>query len=631
MKTAPKFAPFMGYLARLLNTLLPALVVLGWIPVWLSAQDVPSETILGDGVVALDLAADEVDESRFDELMEEARLIFVDAVVADKSGDTLEAAYYFDLLFEAMADVEQLPMLDELQRLEFNRFLNATIAFYETDSQALEKVETSLTVSALRDELSRYTRAFPADLGAISELELNGEGHIPIVYNDRVARIIQFFRTQGRRNMQVWLNRLSRYRRIIEPILEQEEVPEQLVFLALVESGLNPRAYSWKHAVGPWQFISSTGRRYGLKRDWWRDERRDFEKSTLAAARYLKDLYAEFGDWYLAMAAYNTGEARVRRAIRVHQTTDFWKLYILPRQTRNYIPNIMATFLIGQDPEKYGFIVTPEPPLEWDEVPVDKSLTFETLAQIAECSPETLGVFNPELRQFASPPPEDGKPYVLRIPKGHKEAFERNYQPIASQVGPVLADVQIRRHRVRRGESLYSISKRYGVPMRAIARANRLRNWHSLRIGQRLEIPVPASGVAARQLEVPSAPGMKKIYYTVRPMDTLSEIAEAHNVGLSKIRRWNGLRPGSSYIRVGQKLVVWIPASSGSTSSIQTRLANIEGMEKYTYTVRPGDTLSQIAEAHGVGLSKLRQWNGLKTNSSHIRIGQRLVIWKQKG
>jgi membrane-bound lytic murein transglycosylase D len=598
---------------------------------FVSAQDSHAPVPLGDGIVARDLVTEESGESRFDELMEEARLVFVDAIVADKSGDTLEAAYYFDLLFEAMADVEQLPMMDELQRLEFNRFLNAAIAFYEADSQALEKVETSLTVSALRDELGRYTRSFPPELGDISELELNGEGHLPIVYNDHVARIIQFFTTQGRRNMQVWLNRLSRYGRIIEPILEQEAVPTQMLYLALVESGLNPRAYSWKHAVGPWQFISSTGRRYDLKRDWWRDERRDYEKSTLAAARYLKDLYAEFGDWYLAMAAYNTGEARVRRAIRVHQTTDFWKLHILPRQTRNYIPNIMAAFLIAQDPEKYGFTVEPEPPLEWDTVPVDKSLTFETLAQIAECGAETLFVFNPELRQFASPPPEDGKPYMFRIPKGNKEAFERNYEPIASQVGPVLADVQIRRHRVRRGESLYSISKRYGVPMNGIARANRLSNWHNLRIGQRLEIPVPTSSVAARQLETPSTPGMKKIYYTVRPMDTLSEVAEAHGVGLSKIRRWNGLRPGSSYIRIGQKLVVWVPISARPQPVVHRQPANIEEMEKFTYTVRPGDTLSQIAEAHGVGLSKLRGWNGISGNSSHIRVGQRLVIWKQKG
>ncbi len=593
----------------------------------LAAQDQPERTALGDGIYAVDLHRPE-EESRFDELMQEAQLIFVEAIVADKSLDTLNAAFYFDLLFEAMSDIEQLPLIDELQRLEFNRFLNASISFYELDSRTLEKIETSLTVSVLRDELSRYTRSLPMDLGAVARLEFDGEGSLPITHNDHVARIIEFFRTQGRRNMQAWLNRVSRYVKIIEPILEEEGVPMELLFLALVESGLNPRAYSWKHAAGPWQFISSTGRRYDLKRDWWLDERRDIEKSTRAAARYLRDLYEEFDDWYLAMAAYNTGEGRVRRAIRVHQSRDYWKLYILPRQTRNYIPNIMAAFLIAQDPEKFGFTINPEPPLEWDVVPVERSLTFDILAQIAEAGPDTFKILNPELRQSATPPPEEGKPYLLKIPKGHKEAFLRNYEAIASQVGPVLADIQIRRHRVRRGESLYSISKRYGVPMSRIARANGLRNWHKLRQGQRLEIPVTASAVATRQPRAASNPNVKKTIYTVRPGDTLGQIAETHYVGLSKLRGWNGLRPGAGNIRVGQKLVVWSPINPPRQ---QPAPVVPEGMEQQFYTVRPGDTLSQIAEALDVGLSKLQRWNGLRPGSGNIRVGQKLVIYRPAG
>ncbi len=591
------------------------------------AQQAPERTPLGDGVYAIDLPG-YPEESRFDELMQEAQLIFVEAVVADKSLDSLDAGFYFDLLFEAMSDIEQLPLLDELQRLEFNRFLNATISFYENDSQTLERIETSLTVSAMRDELSRFTRSLPADLGPAARVDIDGEGSLPITHNAHVARIIEFFRTQGRRNFQAWLNRLPRYARIIEPILAEEEVPLEFLYLALVESGLNPRAYSWKHASGPWQFISSTGRRYGLERDWWRDERRDIEKSTRAAARYLKDLYEEFGDWYLAMAAYNTGEGRVRRAIRVHQTKDFWKLYILPRQTRNYIPNIMAAFLIAQDPEKYGFQVTPEPFLEWDVVPVDRSLSFDVLAQIAETIADTFKLYNPELRQSATPPPDEGQPYLLKIPKGRKAAFERNYEAIASQVGPVLADIQIRRHRVRRGESLYSISKRYGVPMSRIARANGLKNWHKLRQGQRLEIPVTASAVTARQPIVSANPNADKIIYTVRPGDNLGQIAEAHFVGLSKLRGWNGLRPGTGHIRAGQKLVIWVPLNPRARS-----LAPVEpeGMSKQFYTVRPGDTLSQIAEAHEVGLTRLRRWNGIRPGTGHIRVGQRLVIYRQAG
>ena len=595
------------------------------------AQDNAARTRLGDGLVAVDTRARGVGDTRFDELMEEAHLIFVDAVVADKSLDTLEAAFYFDLLFEAMSDIEQLPLFDELQRLEFNRFINATISYYENDSQTLERVETSLTVSALRDELGRYTRAFPTDLGN-TRVDYKGEGHLPITYNNQVGRLIEFFQTRGNRVMQVWLNRLPRYRLIMEPILEREGLPPELIFVAMVESGFNPRAYSWAHASGPWQFISSTGRLYGLTRDWWRDERQDFEKATVAAARHMKRLYAEFDDWYLVMAAYNTGEGRVRRAMRIQRTDDFWKLSILPRETRNHIPKIMAAFLIAQDPEKYGFTVNnSEEPLVWDVVPVDRSLTFETLGQIAECNPDTFRLFNPELRQQATPPPEGDQPYLFKIPRGHKAAFERNYQAIASQVGPVLAGPQIIRHRVRRGESLYSISRRYGVPMGRIASANRLKNWHKLRLGQRLEIPLTPSAVAARQPLIPSNPNAKKIQYTVRIGDTLGEIAESYNVGLSRVRSWNGIRPGSDNLRVGQKLVIW----TATTQPVPRRLSRASvvvppGMEKRLYTVRAGDTLSQIAEAHEVGLSRLLSWNGLRS-TSNIRVGQKLVILTPKG
>lgn len=626
---APKFAAVMGMHAYSPLSGCLFLALLAAAPAF--SQEMDDKIQLGDGVVAIDPWQEEEGLSRFDELLKEAHLIFIDAIIADKSEDTLESAFYFDLLFEAMSDIEQLPYVDELQRLEFNRFLSAAVAYYEDDNQTLEKIETSLTVSALRDELSRYTRSLPYDLGDVSIIDADREGGIPITHNNHVARIIQFFNTQGRRNMQVWLNRLPKYAKIIGPLLEEEGVPRDLIFMALVESGLNPRAYSWKHASGPWQFISSTGKRYGLQRDWWVDERRDVEKATRAAARYMADLYNEFGDWYLAMAAYNAGEVRVRRAIRVHDSRDFWKLYVLPRQTRNYVPNIMAAFLIAQDPEKYGFTVEPEPDLAWDEVPVDRSLTFDILARIGGFPADTLRLFNPELRQKATPPGEEGKPYILNIPEGYKEKFLASYAAIASQVGPVLADVQIRKHRVRRGESLYSISKRYGVPIPRIVSANEIRNRHRVRVGQVLSIPLTASSVAARQADVPSNPGLRKVLYTVQPGNALSQIAEAYNVGLSKLRRWNGIRPnGADDIKVGQKLAIWVPKNWNGgvdlAAPLDLEVPDLSALDKIFYTVRSGDTLGAIAEAHDVGLSKLMLWNGLNRTTNHIRTGQQLII-----
>ena len=602
----------------------------------LQAQVAELRIQLGDGVVAIDPRMEEEELSRFDELFAEARLIFTDAIVADKSQDTLEAAFYFDLLFEAMSDIEQLPYLDERQQLEFNRFLSAAVDFYETDSRTLEHVETSLTVSALRDELGRYTRSLTFDLGAVSTIDVEGANRLPITHNDHVERIIQFFNTQGRRNMQAWLNRLPKNAKFIGPILEEEGVPRDLIFLALIESGLNPRAYSWKHASGPWQFITSTGKRYGLKRDWWVDERRHVEKSTRAAARYLSDLYEEFGDWYLAMAAYNTGETRVRRAIRIHGTRDFWKLHVLPRQTRNYVPNVMAAFLIAQDPEKYGFTITPDAEVPWDEVPVDRSLTFDILAQIGGFPADSLRLYNPELRQKATPPVAKDQPYTLMIPLGYKQQFLANYDSIASQVGPNLAAVQPLRHRVRRGESLYSISKRYGVPIRRIQQANEIRNRDRLRIGQVLSVPLTASAVKGRQADVPTPRGLRKLYHTVRPSDTLGEIAEAYSVGYSRLRSWNGIRSSTAgNIMVGQRLVVWVPKAWNGGQSLDPPAPlpapDLSGMEKIYYTVQIGDTLGDIAETHNVGLSKLRLWNGMSVFSNHIRVGQQLVIVQEAG
>ena len=602
----------------------------------LQAQVAELRIQLGDGVVAIDPRMEEEELSRFDELFAEARLIFTDAIVADKSQDTLEAAFYFDLLFEAMSDIEQLPYLDERQQLEFNRFLSAAVDFYETDARTLEHVETSLTVSALRDELGRYTRSLTFDLGAVSTIDVEGANRLPITHNDHVERIIQFFNTQGRRNMQAWLNRLPKNAKFIGPILEEEGVPRDLIFLALIESRLNPRAYSWKHASGPWQFITSTGKRYGLKRDWWVDERRHVEKSTRAAARYLTDLYEEFGDWYLAMAAYNTGETRVRRAIRIHGTRDFWKMHVLPRQTRNYVPNVMAAFLIAQDPEKYGFTITPDAEVPWDEVPVDRSLTFDILARIGGFPADSLRLYNPELRQKATPPVAKDQPYTLMIPLGYKQQFLANYDSIASQVGPDLAAVQPLRHRVRRGESLYSISKRYGVPIRRIQQANEIRNRDRLRIGQVLSVPLTASAVKGRQADVPTPRGLRKLYHTVRPSDTLGEIAEAYSVGYSRLRSWNGIRSSTAgNIMVGQRLVVWVPKAWNGGQSLDPPpplpAPDLSGMEKIYYTVQIGDTLGDIAETHNVGLSKLRLWNGMSVSSNHIRVGQQLVIVQEAG
>ena len=267
------------------------------------------------------------DEDIFDAQMGEAKAIYAEAVISDLTGDTLDAAYQFELLFEALANIEVLSKDDEFQTLEFNRILTAAIDYYEDESVTLAKVETGFSVALLKDKLNEYIYSQTLeDLEFVEERVEIIPGHIPITYNQKVASIIRFFQNEGRSSFQKWLNRISRYKPIILPILEDEGVPSELFYLAMIESGLNPNAYSYAHASGIWQFIASTGKNYGLKKNWWIDERRDFEKSTRAAAHYLKDLFEEFDDWYLAFAAYNCGSGRVRKEIKRQNTKDYWKL-----------------------------------------------------------------------------------------------------------------------------------------------------------------------------------------------------------------------------------------------------------------------------------------------------------------
>jgi membrane-bound lytic murein transglycosylase D len=325
----------------------------------LKQDEVPvyTENIDTSTFTALEIKVDslfyEEDVDIFEAQMDEAKAIFSEAIISDLTGDTLEAMYQFDLLFESLSALDFLSKngKDEFQKLEFNRILTATIDYYEDESNTIDKVETGLSVAVFRDKLNEYIYSQTLeDLEFVEERIEVIPGHIPITYNQKVASIIKFFQNEGRSSVQKWLNRMDRYKKIMLPILEQENVPPELFYLAMIESGLNPEAYSYAHASGPWQFISSTGKAYGLKKNWWVDERRDFEKSTHAAAQYLKDLHEKFDDWYLAFASYNCGSGRVRKEIKRHGTTDYWKLFRLPGQTRNYVPNIMAAIFIATDP-----------------------------------------------------------------------------------------------------------------------------------------------------------------------------------------------------------------------------------------------------------------------------------------
>tara|TARA_Y100000588_G_C14270022_1_gene931907 strand:- start:3142 stop:4782 length:1641 start_codon:yes stop_codon:yes gene_type:complete len=496
-----------------------------------------------------------VEEDIFESQMSEAKSIYAEAIISDLTGDTLEAAYQFELLFEALANIEVLSKDDEFQTLEFNRVLTAAIDYYEDEAITIDKVETGLSVAVLRDKLNEYV--YGQKLEELEYVEERVEiipGHIPITYNQKVASIIKFFQKQGRSSFQKWLNRMAKYKLIILPILEEEGVPTELFYLAMIESGLNPKAYSYAHASGVWQFIASTGKMYGLKKNWWVDERRDFEKATRAATHYLKDLYIEFGDWYLAFAAYNCGSARVKKEMRRHNTDDYWKLKRLPPQTRNYVPNIMAAIFIANNPQKYGFYISSEESFEWEMVDIDKTVSLEVLAQCAKLDIGVLQAYNPELKQATLPPLKEGQVYPFRLPT----KADVNFDSLLSEVEvKIIEEVVFIDHKVKYGENLWLIAKKYNVRIHDIVSINKLARTKYIHPGQVLQIPTDGYDIY-RKAAMKKSSGSKQIYYTVRYGDTLSGIAVKYRTSVRKIKKWNGLR--SDRIYKGQKLKIWTKA-----------------------------------------------------------------------
>jgi membrane-bound lytic murein transglycosylase D len=314
------------------------------------------------------------------------------------------------------------------------------------------------------------------------------EFDIPIVINEKVEQFIQHFQTRGRKVFTGWLARSERYIPFMKNLLKENGLPEDLVYMALIESGFNPYAYSRSKAAGPWQFIYRTGKRYGLDSNWWIDERRDPEKSTIAAAKYLKDLYDTFECWYLAAAGYNAGEGKIARAMKRYQTEDFWELTkyrYLKRETKDYVPQMIAAALIAKDPEKYGFVeIEYQEPLRYDKVKVPEVTDLRLIAEACEVTLDEIKSLNPELSRWCTPP--NYPDYEIKIPFGKKELFSRNFETLYPG-----ERFQFKTHKVKKGDTLSRIAKLYRVSLEPILEINRLNKKSRLSIGMNLLIPLP--------------------------------------------------------------------------------------------------------------------------------------------
>jgi membrane-bound lytic murein transglycosylase D len=319
--------------------------------------------------------------------------------------------------------------------------------------------------------------------------------NIPVVIDPSVQSHIHFFNTSIRSRFEQWLTRLSRYRPLVETIFAEFSLPSDLVYLSLVESGFNPYAYSRAKATGPWQFMKGTGRLYGLRIDHYVDERRDPIKSTVAAARYLRDLYDLFGTWPLAMAAYNAGEGKVMRALQKAQAetfSDISKTKLIRRETKQYVPRIMAATVIARNPDQYGFSQDPVPPHEFEEVVVDRPLHFRAIANATGILYQDLRLLNPELRRDATPPGKSA--YHLKIPVGTSvkvmQLLDRvptyKFPPVSAKSRHVRVDSS-RWYRVRVGDTLEKVSKRFRVPLKTLKARNNLSS-HVIKPGEFLII-----------------------------------------------------------------------------------------------------------------------------------------------
>ena len=474
-----------------------------------------------------------------------------------------------------------------------------------------------------------------------------------------IDKFIRYFQTGGRKRFELYLSRSGKYVGMMQKILARYGLPEDLVYVALIESGFSPKAYSVAKAAGPWQFISATGRRYGLRIDWWADERRDAEKSTHAAASYLRDLYGMFESWPLATAAYNAGEGKIQRAVTRYKSDDFSELIrhrYLKQETKDYVPKMLAALTIAKDPEKYGFgDVAYEAPLDLRSVSVPGGTDLAAVARLLEVPVEAIRDWNPELRRFCTPPNRER--YDLRLSVDAARVAEERMEEIRTQ-----AKITFLQHNVRKGETLQALADRYKTTVPVLKELNGLKQ-DSLGRTARLVIPVtglmdteavPGTEISPAHLTMAHMrveEGSRKSRIrggrrpepgdgvTVRKGDTLARLAKSHGVRVKELASANGLKT-TSKLKVGAHLVLPEPAGAAELRTAQAVIPKTSGGAKSSasagaapdvrkgttrYKVHKGDTLDQIARVYGVTVDRLADRNGLKKGQP-LRQGLVLVI-----
>jgi membrane-bound lytic murein transglycosylase D len=461
-----------------------------------------------------------------------------------------------DILMQGPVDIKS----DDRLQQEFDKITEEinkleTAGTKEPDGFAEQQPEP-----APIDEANQVT--FPADANVTAKAEAdlkNIQSDLPLMINEYVAGYINYFSTHGRGVFEGAWVRSGRYKEMILRIFREEGVPQDLIYLAQAESGFKPLALSRARARGMWQFMASRGVGYGLRRSLWVDDRQDPEKATRAAARHLKDLYNQFGDWYLTMAAYNSGPGNVQQAVRRTGYADFWELYkrnVLPAETKNYVPIILAMTIMSKNPAQYGLdAVQPDPPMKYDVVKVNYPVDLRLVAECVDVPIEQMVDLNPSLLRRTTP---KDQPFDLRLPAGSKEKYETAIASI-----PVEKRVAWRYYKVQPGDTLAGIARKYRTTERAIAQANNLQPG-PLASEAKLVIPVNGAGANGRIVYSRYAS-----HYKTHTGDTVLTVAEDFGVPPDRLRRWNGLKTNS--LRHGRVLIVYKPLAPGEADKAPTR------------------------------------------------------------